>query len=388
MTICPRFFDLQAPASRASVDPRSARPRPASFRDSFDAVGTRTSRVEADGTRCTWTHDAIYQLTRERRSGASGYDVTLAYDSAGNRRTRLASSVITTSSYDAANQLLTLKDNSGTTTHSYDLNGNLRVQKAPGGGLTTNTWDYENRLTRVALSSGSVNTMVYDGDGRRTRKDDSTGSLKAVWDGAKILAETNAADVTQAIHTSSPGVYGDLISQRRGGVTGYFLFDPLGSTDRLVDASQLSTDSYIYQGLGELFSSSGTTSNPFHYVGRLGYYTNPDLAALYVRARPIKSVCPVLVVHSQPTDSLPGLLSVGFPGVNGDEFLFALKDVAISQGAACTAGSPEPSHVLTALGVGYHLARSSFRFGIGRFTTEADIERVASEIARVLEILP
>lgn len=101
----------------------------------------------------------------------------------------------------------------------------------------------------------------------------------------------------------------------------------------------------------------------------------------------LKDLCPDLVAHGHPTTSLPGLLSVGFPGVNGDEFLFALRDVAISQGAACTAGSPEPSHVLTALGIGYDLARSSFRFGIGRFTTPDDIEVAADEVARVLALL-
>jgi cysteine desulfurase len=101
----------------------------------------------------------------------------------------------------------------------------------------------------------------------------------------------------------------------------------------------------------------------------------------------LTACCPDMVVHGHPTDSLPGLLSVGFPGVNGDEFLFALRDVAISQAAACTTGSPEPSHVLTALGVGYELARSSFRFGVGRFTTEDDIHQVGAEVARVLEIL-
>jgi cysteine desulfurase len=98
-------------------------------------------------------------------------------------------------------------------------------------------------------------------------------------------------------------------------------------------------------------------------------------------------VCPGLVVHGQPSDGLPGLLSVGFPGVHGDEFLFALRDLAISQGAACTAGSPEPSHVLTAMGVDYDLARSSFRFGIGRFTTQEDIVRAVAEISRVLSLL-
>lgn len=101
----------------------------------------------------------------------------------------------------------------------------------------------------------------------------------------------------------------------------------------------------------------------------------------------LRRCCADLVVHGHPTRSLPGLLSVGFPGVNGDELLFALRDVAISQGAACTAGSPEPSHVLTALGVGYDLARSSFRFGIGRFTTPEDIDTAAAEVARILNIL-
>lgn len=96
---------------------------------------------------------------------------------------------------------------------------------------------------------------------------------------------------------------------------------------------------------------------------------------------------PGLVVHGHPTNSLPGLLSVGFPGVDGDQFLFALRGIAISQGAACSAGSPEPSHVLTAVGVGYDLARSSFRFGAGRFTTMEDIEQAASEVARVFAIL-
>ena len=97
--------------------------------------------------------------------------------------------------------------------------------------------------------------------------------------------------------------------------------------------------------------------------------------------------CPNLVVHGHPAHSLPGLLSVAFPGVDGDQFLFAIRDLAISQGAACTAGSPEPSHVLTAIGVGYELARSSFRFGIGRFTTSEDIQAAAAEVARVLNII-
>jgi cysteine desulfurase len=98
----------------------------------------------------------------------------------------------------------------------------------------------------------------------------------------------------------------------------------------------------------------------------------------------LREIYPKLVVHGHPTSTLPGLLSVGFPGIDGDAFFFAIRDVAISQGAACDSGSPEPSHVLTALGVSYELARASFRFGIGRFNTIHDMELVAKEVARVL----
>jgi cysteine desulfurase len=94
-----------------------------------------------------------------------------------------------------------------------------------------------------------------------------------------------------------------------------------------------------------------------------------------------------LTLHGHPTNSLPGLLSVGFPGLDGDAFLYALQDIAISQGSACSAGSPKPSHVLTAIGIPYDLARASFRFGIGRFTTSKEIDEVASEVARVIALV-
>ncbi len=101
----------------------------------------------------------------------------------------------------------------------------------------------------------------------------------------------------------------------------------------------------------------------------------------------LQEQCPDIVVHGHPSKTLPNLLSVGFPGIDGDAFLFALNDVAISQGAACNSASPEPSHVLTALGVGYELALASFRFGIGRFTTDDEIVTVAAEVKRVLALI-
>jgi cysteine desulfurase len=88
-----------------------------------------------------------------------------------------------------------------------------------------------------------------------------------------------------------------------------------------------------------------------------------------------------LSLNGHPSARLPGLLNVRFPAVDGDALLFALKDVAVSQGSACAAGSFEPSHVLRALGVSDEQAKASLRFGIGRFTTEDEIDRAAESVA-------
>jgi cysteine desulfurase len=74
---------------------------------------------------------------------------------------------------------------------------------------------------------------------------------------------------------------------------------------------------------------------------------------------------------------LPGNLNVSFTFVEGEGMMMAIKDVAVSSGSACTSASLEPSYVLRALGVGDELAHSSIRFGLGRYTTEEEVDYVA-----------
>lgn len=74
---------------------------------------------------------------------------------------------------------------------------------------------------------------------------------------------------------------------------------------------------------------------------------------------------------------LPGNLNLSFAFVEGEAMMMAIKDVAVSSGSACTSASLEPSYVLRALGVGDELAHSSIRFGLGRFTTEEEVDYVA-----------
>jgi cysteine desulfurase len=89
---------------------------------------------------------------------------------------------------------------------------------------------------------------------------------------------------------------------------------------------------------------------------------------------------------------LPGNLNVSFNFVEGEGLMMAIKDVAVSSGSACTSASLEPSYVLRSLGLGDELAHSSIRFGLGRFTTEEEVDFVAdlvvSKVRKLRDLSP
>ena len=81
---------------------------------------------------------------------------------------------------------------------------------------------------------------------------------------------------------------------------------------------------------------------------------------------------------------LPGNLNVSFAFVEGEALMMGIKDIAVSSGSACTSATLEPSYVLKALGVGEDLAHTSLRFGIGRFTTQEEIDYTAKEVVKAV----
>jgi len=84
----------------------------------------------------------------------------------------------------------------------------------------------------------------------------------------------------------------------------------------------------------------------------------------------------LVTVNGSLTRRLPGNLNLSFAYVEGEALMMAVKDVAVSSGSACTSASLEPSYVLRAMGVSDDLAHSSIRFGLGRFTTEEEVDHV------------
>lgn len=85
---------------------------------------------------------------------------------------------------------------------------------------------------------------------------------------------------------------------------------------------------------------------------------------------------------ADPSARYAGNLNFSFAYVEGESLLMGMKDVAVSSGSACTSASLEPSYVLRATGVGEDMAHSSIRFGLGRFTTEAEVDFVLAQLVK------
>jgi cysteine desulfurase len=89
-------------------------------------------------------------------------------------------------------------------------------------------------------------------------------------------------------------------------------------------------------------------------------------------------------LNGHPSERIAGILNVAFHGVEGESLQFALRELAVSSGSACSSGSDEASYVLRALGRSDQLAQSSLRFSLGRFTTGTEIEFALLVLSREL----
>jgi cysteine desulfurase len=101
-------------------------------------------------------------------------------------------------------------------------------------------------------------------------------------------------------------------------------------------------------------------------------------------------ICGPLLDARSPDGSplrLPGNLDLSFANVDGEALLMAMGNLAVSSGAACSSTDPEPSHVLSAIGLSEDIARSSLRFGLGRFNMAADVEFAIDQVSTAVRRL-
>ena len=94
-----------------------------------------------------------------------------------------------------------------------------------------------------------------------------------------------------------------------------------------------------------------------------------------------------IIINGNMNIRIPGNLNITFPGLNQEPLIQKMKDVAVSSGSACTTSTPEPSHVLRALGISKSLIRSTIRIGIGKFNSKDEIKHGATYILEVVNKL-
>ena len=94
-----------------------------------------------------------------------------------------------------------------------------------------------------------------------------------------------------------------------------------------------------------------------------------------------------IYINGSMEHRLPHNLNISFAYVEGESLLMGINDVAVSSGSACTSAGLEPSYVLKALGAGDDLAHSSIRFGLGRWTTEEEVDYVVDKLTNVVRRL-
>jgi cysteine desulfurase len=94
-----------------------------------------------------------------------------------------------------------------------------------------------------------------------------------------------------------------------------------------------------------------------------------------------------VTINGHPTHRLPNNLNVTIAGVDAARLMMDMKDIALSTGSACSSASPEPSHVLQAIGLSHEAVLSSIRLGLGRFTTSDEIEFAVESVVRTVRAI-
>ncbi len=96
----------------------------------------------------------------------------------------------------------------------------------------------------------------------------------------------------------------------------------------------------------------------------------------------LRARLPEIHVNGHLDQRIPGNLNISFAYVEGESLIMGIKSLSVSSGSACTSASLEPSYVLRALGVDEERAHTSLRIGLGRFTTEAEIDQAVADLSR------
>ncbi|KAJ3145253.1 cysteine desulfurase [Geranomyces variabilis] len=213
----------------------------------------------------------------------------------------------------------------------------------------------------------------------------------------KIFFHTDAAQATGKIPMDVNAMNIDLMS-----ISGHKVYGPKGIGALYVRRRPRVRLEPIMSGGGqERGLRSGTVPTPLVVgLGKACAVAQEEMAydskrVKYLSDRLIKGITDkvdMVIRNGDAEKTYPGCVNLSFAYVEGESLLMALKEIALSSGSACTSASLEPSYVLRALGADEDMAHSSIRFGIGRFTTEEEIDfainRVVAHVDKLRDMSP
>jgi cysteine desulfurase len=99
----------------------------------------------------------------------------------------------------------------------------------------------------------------------------------------------------------------------------------------------------------------------------------------------LRDAVPDVHIHGDLSQRIPGNLNFSFPDIEGQDLMMRLTGISVSTGSACSSATVGPSHVLSALGLDARFLHNALRVGLGRFTTEEEVDRAADMIAAAVQ---
>jgi cysteine desulfurase len=211
------------------------------------------------------------------------------------------------------------------------------------------------------------------------------GTIEPVMEIGKICREKEIifhCDATQAmgkIPVNAKELYIDMLS-----MTAHKMYGPKGIGALYVDCESAGINicEQMHGGGHEKKRRSGTLNVPgiagFGKACEIAMEECDSESGKHIRWRnkmlDAFSELEDVYINGHPSDRLPNNANVSFGGINGEMLLGSMKDIAVSSGSACSSNAMNFSHVLKAIGRSPELARATLRFGLGRFTTEEEVD--------------
>lgn len=254
----------------------------------YEPLGNVAQIDNPNGTHVMYTYDGDNRMVSMVNKKANGEIISsyfYTYDNAGNitgntsidTLNHVDRNVTQTYNYNAANQLTS----DGINTYTYNLIGNLTQRS----GQTTTTFGYDHENLLITITGSTNISNVYNGLGMRISRSVGVVQTRYILDVASslanLLAETNASGSVTSYYVYGLGLTSSITP---AGTRLVYHYNNRGDTVALTDNDGNIIDSYAYDEYGKMTNSTGSTTNPFKYVGRYGVMDEGD-SLYFMRAR-------------------------------------------------------------------------------------------------------